>query len=286
MDQQQPAPHDQIHQERQTLLVHINALTDTPLIVLSFVWLGLLVLDFTQGLSPLLQTASNIIWAIFALDFVIEFTIAPDKRAYLRHNWLTVVSLLLPALRILRVFRALRLLRAVRTVRSVSLLRLLTSLNRGMRASGRVLGRRGIGYVAALTTLVTFVGAAGMYTFERPSALLEADATGSGLPSYGEAVWWTAMIMVTMGSDYWPQTVEGRILGWLLSLYAFAIFGYITATIASYFVGDERATLAALQTDVRAVRVQMELLTAHLGIATTGFGERTGDDSSSQQHEG
>jgi hypothetical protein len=28
------------------------------------------------------------------------------------------------------------------------------------------------------------------------------------------------MIMTTMGSEYWPKTVEGRILGWLLSALA------------------------------------------------------------------
>ena len=57
-----------------------------------------------------------------------------------------------------------------------------------------------------------------MYDFERP-----------GLRSYWDAVWWTAMIMTTIGSDYWPKTTEGRLLALLLSVYAFSIFGYITA---------------------------------------------------------
>lgn len=33
-----------------------------------------------------------------------------------------------------------------------------------------------------------------------------------GIDSYGTALWWTAMILTTMGSDYWPKTAEGRIL--------------------------------------------------------------------------
>lgn len=56
-------------------------------------------------------------------------------------------------LRMRRVVRALRILRAARAVRLVSWLRRVTSLNRGMRA---------IGYVIALTTMVTFAGAAVM----------------------------------------------------------------------------------------------------------------------------
>jgi voltage-gated potassium channel len=44
------------------------------------------------------------------------------------------------------------------------------------------------------------------------------------------------MMLTTMGSDYFPRTTEGRIIAWLLALYAFAIFGYITATVASLII--------------------------------------------------
>lgn len=259
-----------------------TSLTERPLVALSFVWIVLLILDFTRGLSDLLQMLSYAIWALFGLDFIIEIIIAPDKRTYLRRNWLTAVSLLLPALRVLRIFRALRLLRAARATRSISMVRLVTSLNRGMRAIGTLLERRGVGYVIMLTIIMTFAGAAGMAYFESPAALLEAGYAeavqeGAGFQSYGEAVWWTAMIMTTMGSEEWPKTAEGRLLTWLLSLYAFAIFGYITATIASFFIAQERAAgqqasaassaalapelhaeLAALRQQLTSLRQQIE----------------------------
>lgn len=47
------------------------------------------------------------------------------------------------------------------------------------------------------------------------------------------------MLLTTMGSEYWPQTAEGRILCLLLSVYAFAVFGYVTAAIADYFVDTD-----------------------------------------------
>ena len=47
------------------------------------------------------------------------------------------------------------------------------------------------------------------------------------------------MIMTTLGSEYWPQTPEGRVLCIILSLFAFAVFGYITAAIATFFVGQD-----------------------------------------------
>jgi voltage-gated potassium channel len=277
--------HD-LKQKRWELLAHVNRLTDTPMIALSFVWLLLLIIDFTTGLSSLLQIVSYVIWALFVADFAIEIMIAPHKGDYLRRNWLTAVSLLLPALRVFRLFRVLRLLRAARASRSLSLIRLVTSLNRGMRSVGKTLGRRGVGYVVALTVLVTLAGAAGMYFLESPNALRQAGYVaaaqeGAGLSSYGEAVWWTAMIMTTMGSEYWPKTAEGRVLGWLLAVYAFAIFGYITATIASYFVTQDAAyealseasgtatnDTAQLQAEVAALRLQIEALMARLETDT------------------
>ncbi|MCC7208979.1 MAG: ion transporter, partial [Anaerolineae bacterium] len=190
---------------------------------------------------------------------------------YLRTNWLTAISLVIPALRIFRIFRVLRVLRAARTLRAMSFIRVLSSINRGMRAMANAMGRRGVGYVVALTAIVTFVGAAGMAYFENPAAVPSSDASGTesstGIRSYGEAVWWTAMIMTTMGSDYWPKTVEGRILCLLLSLYALSVFGYITATIASYFIGqnqsapsENKASLSDLRDELAALRAQLAVL--------------------------
>lgn len=45
---------------------------------------------------------------------------------------------------------------------------------------------------------------------------------------------------MTTGATHQPATGEGRLLGWLLSLYGLGIFGYLTATLASHFVGRER----------------------------------------------
>ena len=47
------------------------------------------------------------------------------------------------------------------------------------------------------------------------------------------------MLLTTMGSEYWPRTPEGRFVCLLLSIYAFAVFGYITATLASFFIGSD-----------------------------------------------
>lgn len=234
----EPDPEEE--RERWTLLREINELTETPLIVLSLIWVGLLILELARGLTGFLPTLVLVIWGIFILDFVIEFVIAPRKLAYLRSSWLTAVALVIPAFRVLRIFPALRMLRAVRFIRSTNLVRMLTSTNRGLRAMRFALGRRGFGYVVLATIMILFIGAGGILQFESPGALQRAGYDDpTGIQHYGDAVWWTAMVITTFGSDYWPQTAEGRALTVILSIYSVAVFGYITATIASMFISSD-----------------------------------------------
>lgn len=253
---------EMLNRERYELLQRLADWLEMPMLILAFIWLALLVRELIWGESPAFEIIGTIIWGIFILDFVVEFMLAPHKRAYLNRNWLTTIALLIPALRIFRIFRVLGLLRLARMGRSLRLLRIVTSLNRGMHALGASLRRRGFGYVIALTLLVTFAGAAGMYAFEN-------EISGE-LNSYGESLWWTAMIMTTMGSEYWPQTFEGRLLCVFLALYAFTVFGYMTATLATFFIGRDAENddaevagskeIAALQQEVMALRAEIREL--------------------------
>lgn len=249
--------------DRWETLRELELWLERPMIVLSFIWLALFIVELTRGLSPLLDVLGWVIWGLFIADFALRFALAPAKRAYLATNWLTVLSLLLPALRIFRAARALRVLRAARAVRGVRLVRVVGSLNRGMRALGRSFARRGVGYVVALTLLVTVAGAAGIHAFER-------DSPGSRVTTYGEALWWTAMVMTTMGSDYFPSSPEGRTLCLLLAVFAFAVFGYVTATLATFFIGRDaeaadaevagKSSIDALAAEVRALRSELQMM--------------------------
>lgn len=255
-----------LERERYQLLRRLEHGLETPMLILAFVWLGLLVGELILGESLAFELIGTVIWVIFILDFVVKLLLAPRKAAYFKKNWLTTLSLLVPALRIFRVFRVIRVLRLARVGRSLRLFRVVSSLNRGMRALRANLERRGFGYVVILTMLVIFAGAAGMYAFE--------NAIPNGLTSYGEALWWTAMIMTTLGSEYWPQTLEGRVLSYILALYAFAIFGYVTATLATFFVGRDaenneaeiagREELAALRYELSALRSEIRTLSGRI----------------------
>lgn len=235
-------------EERDITLQQLQDWLEKPMLVLSFVWLALLVVELVWGLNRALWILGQVIWVIFIAEFVLALALAPAKLAYLRGNWLKALALLAPALRILRIARFARVFKASRGLR---LLRVVSSVNRGMNALGASMRRRGFGYVLALTLIVTFAGSAGMYALER-------DAPGGGFDSYVTALWWTAMIMTTMGSEYWPKTGDGRVLCVFLALYAFAVFGYVTATLATFFIGqDERG---ALHEELAALRAELQTL--------------------------
>jgi voltage-gated potassium channel len=242
-----------------------------PMAILGLIWLGLFVLDMTVGLNPLLTGLSTTIWIAFIVDFTVRLMLAPERLRYVRRNWLTALSLLVPALRIGRLLVAARALRAVRAARGLRLVRAVTSLNRGMGALGATIRRRGVAYVVVLTIAVTLAGAAGMYALE------PRGAADNGFTDFGDALWWTGMIMTTMGSAYWPRTPEGRILAFLLSLFAIGIFGYITATLASFFVDrDAAAPGASVANDgeLRAIRRDVAAIRASLDADGSGSSDR------------
>ena len=242
-----------IERERWEILGTLESWLETPLLILGFVWLALLIAEFVWGEGPVINGVSNVIWVIFIIDFAVKFTLAPRKIEYLKSNWLTAIALAIPALRIFRIFRVLRVLRAARVARGMRLVRVLTSLNRGLKALGASLGRRGFSYVLAATLIVIFAGAAGMYAFER-------EVPGTGIDSYGSAVWFTAMLITSIGTDYAPRTGEGRVLYFIIALYGFIVFGYITATLATFFVErDARSKASAIPDAADYESIQTEL---------------------------
>jgi voltage-gated potassium channel len=237
--------------ERKKLLVSIERLLEGPMIFLGFVWLVLLIVELIWGLSKPLDYLSLSIWFIFIVDFVIKLIIAPGKLIFLKKNWLTAVSLLIPALRIFRIFRFVRLLQGIRGIR---LVRVVSSINRSMKSLAATMRRRAVGYVFLLILVVTFAGAAGMHAIEKAYP---------GFESYGMALWWTAMRVITAGSEYYPSTPEGRGLALLIAIFGYAIFGYVTAILASFFIGrdaEEKDTPVAGAKDVAELKNEIASL--------------------------
>jgi voltage-gated potassium channel len=216
---------------REDMREKLDRYLDVPLALASVVVVLLVVIQLTGEVSEpwagRIEVLSWAVWGLFFVEFAVKFALAPVKRRYLRRNWLDVLVLLLPFLRVLR---ALRILRATR---GLPLFRLLVFGGRGSSSTLALLKRRRLGQLAIVSAMVILIGAATAF-------LLEEGAPGSTIETFGDALWWSAALVTTVSSELYPVTAGGRVLAFLMMLYALGVFSYFIASIASILVEFDR----------------------------------------------
>ncbi len=215
---------------REELREKLDRYLDLPLALASVVVVLLIIVQLSGEVSGSWQRRLEVLswglWSLFLLEFLIKFALAPVKRRYVREHWLDVLVVLLPFLRFLRVARVLR------ATRTLPVLRLLIFGGRGSESTLALLKRRRLGQLAIISVMVILLGAAVGF-------LLEEDAPGSQIKTFGDALWWSATIVTTVASELYPVTVGGRILAFLLMIYAIGIFSYFIGAIASVLVESD-----------------------------------------------
>lgn len=262
-----------IRGERFELLENVQSILEPAMAALGLCFLVLLLLDYTgTGLSARYQAwidiALQVIWAIFLLDFAFRFLIAPAKGLFLRQNWFAALSLALPFLRPFRVFRA------VRVLRSLSLVRLLGGINRGIRVLRQVTRGRQFAYIGGMTVLVTLAGAAGARSFDQGIA-------NAPIQTFGDALWWSAAMVTTINNEKYVVSTEARVIAILLRVFAVSVFGFITASIASYLIGsaNSRPEPAERGADANGIsRAEIDDLRHELALVREAL-EASGDAS-------
>jgi voltage-gated potassium channel len=215
--------------ERYRLVAEIEALLDGPTTYLAIVFVIALAVEIVLGAQGLpvpqilvwLQLA---IWGVFIVHFLLGITISPDRWRYLRTNWLTALSLILPFL------RAFRALRAVRVLRATNSLRVAAGFNRTARSLRGALAWSRAGYAAALAATAALLGSAALLMFE-------ADAPNSQITDYAEALWWASATLTTVGAASEPVTLGGRIAALLLMLGGLVLLGYVAGVLAAVLFG-------------------------------------------------
>lgn len=207
----------------------------------------------------LAQWVNWLIWGAFTAEFVTIVALAERKWSYTRRSWLDLVIILVSFPLLPELFasvRLLRLTRLTRVLRIVRLARLAAILNRGGQAAGTIFRKRGLGYMALLTILLT-LGVGGAF------AILEDEPIGDGL-------WWAIVTITTVGyGDVLPETPAGRIAGAMLMVLGIGFVALVTASIAAHFVGEEEHELAA---EIRRIHERLD------GIEAT-LSSEFGDDS-------
>jgi voltage-gated potassium channel len=212
---------------REELREKLDRYLDVPLALASLALVLVAVIELTGEVSGpwegRLAAIGWALWGLFFVEFAAKFALAPVKHHYLREHWLDALIVLLPFLRILRVVQLMRALPA---------LRLLVFGGRGSQSTLELLKRRRLGQLAIISGMVILIGASLGF-------LLEAGAPGSRIKDFGDALWWSAALVTTIGSDLYPVTTAGRILSFVIMLYAIGIFTYFIGSVASVLVASD-----------------------------------------------
>jgi len=198
--------------------------------------------DLPSELVRACSIANVAIWIGFGADYLVRLVLAPGKPRFVRGHIPDLLVLALPLLRPLRALRAA------------------TALARLGRASMTFRGQT-IAYVVGAVALLGFVAAVAVLDVERESE-------DANITSFGDAVWWAATTITTVGyGDRFPTTAEGKWVGVGLMVGGIALAGTITAALASWFVEHigavEKASveaqdqIASLTAELQALRTQL-----------------------------
>lgn len=179
-------------------------------------------------------------WVVFAVDFVARLLLSRRRWEFVRSHPLDLLVVAVPMLRPLMLLR---------------LVLVLGVLNR--RAETRLHGRVAA-YVVVTTVLLVLVCALAVLSVERGSP-------GAVITSFGDALWWAATTVTTVGyGDTYPTTGAGRVVASVLMFSGIALLGLVTATAAAWLVRrvaeEEEAIELATQRDVEALREEVRAL--------------------------
>jgi voltage-gated potassium channel len=234
---------------REEALHKFERMTAWPLLILAVAIIPIIVVpmvvDLPQGALSALKAADWLIWAAFAIDYIVRFSIAPRKGHFLTHHKLDLVVVAVPFAQPLRLIRSVRVLRVFRAGRAA------TYLGKGVQEGRSLLSRENFGFAILMAGLAILGGAALVYGLER------SDPNGT-IKSMPDAIWWAITTVSTVGSDKYPVTAEGRAIAVVLMVVGIGLVGLLAGTMASFFVEEQhKRQLAELLRKMEAIEMQL-----------------------------
>lgn len=209
-----------------------HIISTTLYIIVLLLSLGLIVyisIDTFQGVN-FLENGSYMrfqFWVclVFILDFFVELWMAEDKGRYVRRRWL-FLFLSIPYLNIIQLFHVDFTPNELYFVRFIP-------LARGALALAIVIGYMTSNRLSSL--FKSYVVIVIMIIYFSSLIFFNCEHTVNDMvPNYGAALWWAWMDATTIGSDIYPVTVIGKILGVLLAALGMLMFPLFTVYITNW----------------------------------------------------
>ena len=162
-----------------------------------------------------LENLSNLIWLVFIFDLFIRYLAVNSVTAFVKNNYIEILAVSLPFLRVLRMLRVLLAIRGLK----------IFVVDRA-RATGA--------YVALLAPLTWFTGAIVVLD-------VEAKNSNATINSLGNALWWSLSTITTVGyGDLYPVTISGKVIAAVLMIMGISLFSAGAGMFASWILNDKR----------------------------------------------
>ena len=216
---------------REELLVKFERYTEVPMLVLVIVMIGTLIApmvwQFNDQTKLIFEIADWVIWGLFALELFVKTYLSSNRLAYLKKNWLDVVVVIIPLLRVFRLLRAVRLLRVVR------LSRVLVFFAKFTTEIKTIFSRHGFNYLFVIFVSAIALGTVLTYTFDQHAQ--------TGINSIQTSLWLIVVNAFTGGyANVYPETPEAKTVSVILIIIGTVLVSYFTASLASYFTEKEQ----------------------------------------------
>ncbi|GHB19883.1 ion transporter [Pseudovibrio japonicus] len=227
-----------------------NHLFDLFILALSIYVIAALVIQETMYLDQdtitLLIYADTAICGVFFIEFLVRFMRAEKKLAFLKWGWIDLLASI-PLVDPLRYGRIIRLFRIIRALRaSHTIVRYVFN-----KRTNSVLT-----LVLLSSTLMIILAAIAVLQVEK-------NIDGANILHLRDAVWWAFVTITTVGyGDFYPVSLEGRVIAAFLMTVGVGLFATLTGTIvANLFINVEEQKgnqeLNVLETKLDALHVEL-----------------------------
>ncbi len=256
------------------------------LLVVSLLYLVVVLYEMLPGvkIGAALWAVDAVFLVVFIVDYVWRvFFLAPHPGAYARTPLCIldlIVILSFPTLFVFSVFFSINgealggILRVI--AQGMRLTRVAAQGGRTVGQAHRLLSRRALRWIIP----VAAVTAAYIAVYV---SLAEAPHVDANMHGPGDAAWWAIVTVMTLGyGDVYPHTAPGRVAAVVLMLVGLVLIGWVTASLASWFVkqddksADKRLNRKLDEVSERLVKLdemseRLAALEAHLtGNKATG----------------
>jgi voltage-gated potassium channel len=168
--------------------------------------------DISTSSQSILDGIQWVSWIAFATDLLFGISKSSDKVKFLKTHPLEILAVVLPFLRPLRLLRFISF-------------------------GTLVFEKVNLGKSIAITFKVIVTALFLTYLAGIEITMAERGKPGATINSIGDGFWWAITTLTTVGyGDIYPTTTHGRFIAVGLMVSGICVLGFISATVAAWFV--------------------------------------------------